>query len=111
MADRFKKLGKVIGHESGDDAIAKLRQTLSIESNIFRDFESGAIEAIFNRGTVYFKTSAEMAAVFLIVGELGGEVTAFDGSGWSIDIGTMVSARSPKDYQYLMSLVRKVIDF
>ncbi len=76
------------------------------EKDNFIDPESGALEAVRYRGTIYFKTSNEMAAVFVILGEIGGKVTDFDGNKWSLGINTMVSARNSKDYEYLLNLVR-----
>lgn len=108
QANKFKQLGEVVGHEDGSDKIAKLRESIKIDGKIFRDFESGAIEAILNRGTIYFKTSAEMAAVYVIINELGGKVSTFEATDWSINADTMVSARSIKDYNYLMCLVKKI---
>lgn len=107
QAQKFKHLGTVIGTEEGDNPIFSSRQILEIDGNKFIDPESGALEAVTNRGTIYFKTSAEMAAVFVIINELGGKVTDFSGANWHLGIDTMISARTAEDYNYLLSLVEK----
>lgn len=104
QVDRFLKQGKIIKtNELG-------RSTIGIpdeNSNIFEDLESGALEAVRNRGTIYFKTSAEMAAVFVILNELGGKVTDALGKPWSININTLIAARNKDDYQFLTSIFNK----
>ena len=100
QVDRFFKLGTVIK----TDELA--RSTVGIPDEkgvIFENLESGALETIRYRGTIYFKTSAEMAAVFVILNELGGKVTDAYGKSWSINIDTLIAARNEEDYQYLKS--------
>jgi hypothetical protein len=61
----------------------KDREIIEIDGNTFSDSESGALEAVRYSGTIYFKTSEEMAAVFVILEELGGVVTNGNGALWS----------------------------
>src|SRR3989344_5772924 len=88
IVERFLSLGEVS------------RQT-------FIDPESGALEVVRNRGTIYFKTSTEMAAIFVILNEIGGIVTDGDGKPWSLGINSLISARNKEDYDYLKSLSDK----
>ncbi len=104
QVDRFMKQGKIIN----TDDLGRSTVGIPDESgNIFEDLESGALEAIRNRGTIYFKTSAEMAAVFVILNEIGGKVTNTEGKPWSINIDTLIAARNDNDYQYLKSVFDK----
>lgn len=84
-----------------------VKKFLSLGADKFVDLESGALEVIRNRGTIYFKTSNEMAAVFVILGELGGIVTDADGNPWSMGINSLISARNKEDYDYLKNLSDK----
>lgn len=106
--EKFLSLGKVqlvIGNASDLD---KSRKTVVIKDNTFIDPESGALEVVRNRGTIYFKTSNEMAAIFVILGESGGIVTDADGKPWSLGINSLISARNIEDYNYLKDLMDKV---
>jgi hypothetical protein len=47
-------------------------EELVIKDQNFIDLESGALEAMQYRGGIFFKTSLEMAAVQVILEELGG---------------------------------------
>lgn len=105
QVDRFLKMGKII---HTDEKLGRSRVGLPDENgSIFDDLESGALEAVRNKGTIYFKTSAEMAAVFVILGELGGKVTDGEGKPWSLNINTMIAARNEEDYKYLKDLYKK----
>ena len=73
----------------------------------FVDLESGALEAVLYKGSVFFKTSNEMAAVFVIVSELGGKVTDGSGNDWQLGVNSMVCARKRNDYDYLFELYVK----
>lgn len=55
----------------------------------------------------YFKTSNEMAAVFVILAELGGKATDAAGKPWQLGISTMISARKAGDYGCLTELYAK----
>ncbi len=107
IAERFLSLGKE--QPISDDAsdLEKSRKTVSIDSNTFIDPESGALEVVRNRGTIYFKTSNEMAAAFVILKELGGVITDADGKPWHLGINSLISARNKEDYEYLKSLSDK----
>ena len=110
----FLSLGKVLPAKASSDKIEKSRYTVQIPGKggkkvTFVDPESGALEALRYRGTIYFKTSNEMAAVFVILKEIGGVVTDANGEKWSLGINTMISARTGEDYEYLQSLFRKTI--
>jgi len=59
--------------------------------------------------TIYFKTSNEMAAVFVILGEIGGIVSDAKGKPWHMGLNTMISARSKKDYDFLKSLYENTV--
>lgn len=112
QVERFIALGEVEAISKQADELEKSRKTIRIprnsESVTFVDPESGALEAVRYRGTIYFKTSNEMAAVFVILQELGGKVTDADGNPWSFGINTMITARTEQDYTYLKSLMDKV---
>ena len=105
QVDRFLKMGKVI---KTDEKLGRSRIGIPDENGeIFDDLESGALEAVRNKGTIYFKTSAEIAAVFVILNELGGKVTDAEGKPWSLNINTLVAARTEEDCKYLKELYDK----
>jgi len=110
---RFFTLGIIQPDNPEADELDKSRKHMIIHSNgintDFVDPESGALEAIRNRGTIYFKTSNEMAAVFVILGELGGKVTDGNGNLWSLGINTLLSAREPQDHEYLSNVFNGVL--
>lgn len=107
---RFFELGEIEAPKTSDK-LENSRKKLTIreQDNVhqFLDPESGALEAITHRGTVYFKTSNEMAAVFVILEELGGKVTDAEGKPWHMGMNTLVVARNEQDYEYLKSLYDK----
>jgi len=111
---KFLSLGKVLPAKAESDKLERSRHNVQISGKwskrvTFVDPESGALEALRYRGTIYFKTSNEMAAVFVILKEIGGVVSNANGEKWSLGINTMISARTGKDYEYLQSLFRKTI--
>ncbi|MBI2074928.1 MAG: hypothetical protein HYT83_03785 [Candidatus Levybacteria bacterium] len=69
------------------------------------DPESGALEVVRHDGTVYFKTSNEMAAAMLFIDELGGKATDFEGNGWKPGIHSLIASHSPKIYEQLKSTI------
>lgn len=73
----------------------------------FEDPESGALEVVRYRGTIYFKTSNEMAATFVILQELGGVVTDGNGNSWTLGMNTLVAVRNGDDYKFLKGLYDK----
>lgn len=79
------------------------------KESVFEDPESGALEAIRFKGTIYFKTSNEMAAVFTILNELGGKVTDAKGNPWHLGINTLIAARISQDHAYLQEIYNKTI--
>lgn len=104
--DRFMSLGEII---SQDDY---RRATLGIpdkDGELFYDYESGALEAIQARGSLFFKTDIEMAAVFVILKELGGYVSDAEGNPWKMGIHTLIAARTKQDYDFLKGIYDKVI--
>lgn len=108
--DNFLAMGKVQPDKKSASDLEKSRKTVTMKNSkgenvTFVDPESGALEAVRNRGTIYFKTSNEMAAVFVILGELGGKVTDANGKPWTLGINTLISARTVDDYTYLKRLV------
>lgn len=110
QVNRFMANGKILPLDSQADELKRSRRSVMFtrpdQTKItFTDPESGALEAVRNRGTIYFKTSNEMAAVFVILRELGGTVTDADGNPWSLGINSMVSARTQEDYRCLKSLM------
>jgi len=112
VVDTFIAMGKVQPPKKNATVLEKSRKTLLFngpkkETVTFVDLESGALEAIRNRGTIYFKTSNEMAAVFVILEELGGKVTDGEGNPWALGINTLIAARNANDYQYLKDLYDK----
>lgn len=113
VVDAFLAMGNVLPDKTDASALERSRKTVEMtdpsgQIQTFVDPESGALEAVRNRGTIYFKTSNEMAAVFVIVGEIGGRVTDADGNPWSFGIHTLVSARTQVDYDYLKGIVDAV---
>ena len=105
QVDRFLQMGKVI---KTDEKLGRSRIGIPDEKGeVFDDLESGALEVVRYKGTMYFKTSAEMAAVFVILNEIGGKVTDAFGEPWSININTLIAARNEHDYQYLKNLYDK----
>ena len=107
QVQRFFALGTVQPDEPDTDNLEKSRKSLSIEGVTFIDPESGALEVIRNRGTIYFKTSNEMASVFVILNELGGKITDGNSNSWTLGINTLISARSEQDYTFLKNLYDK----
>lgn len=110
QVDTFLAMGKVQPDKEDATELERSRKTVIMKERkgnevTFVDPESGALEAVRNRGTIYFKTSNEMAAVFVILGEIGGKVTDADGNPWSLGINTLISARTSEDYTYLKELV------
>lgn len=110
IVDNFLAIGQVQPDKENATDLEKSRKTVTMkdtkgENVTFVDPESGALEAVRNRGTIYFKTSNEMAAVFVILGEIGGKVTDAEGKPWSLGINTLISARTPEDYTYLKKLI------
>lgn len=107
----FFQMGRVLPDDVGADELDRSRKTVVISNNdeeiTFVDPESGALEAVRYRGTLYFKTSAEMAAVFVIIEELGGKVSDAFGKPWSLGINTLIAARDEEDYVFLKSLYDK----
>lgn len=110
-AKRFITFGKVKPDKKNATALDKSRKTVVLQYKdkpvVFEDLESGALEVIRNRGTIYFKTSNEMAAVFVIIEELGGIITDANGKPWSLGINSLISARNKDDYHYLKTLIDK----
>lgn len=110
----FLSLGKVLPAKARSDKLERSRYTVQISGKVgrkitFVDPESGALEALRYKGTIYFKTSNEMAAVFVILKEIGGIVTDANGKTWTLGINTMISTRTRGDYEYLQSLFRKTV--
>ncbi len=104
---RFWALGEVQPDDPLADKLEKARKKVIFKEDseeiIFIDLESGALETVRNRGTIYFKTSNEMAAVFVILNELGGTITDASGKPWTFGINTLIAARNEHDYNYLLS--------
>lgn len=112
QVERFMALGKVQTNLDNTDDLEKSRKTVIVPRNgadtTFVDPESGALEAVRYQGTINFKTSNEMAAVFVILGELGGKATDVDGNPWTLGMNTLIAARTDEDYNYLKSLFESV---
>lgn len=104
QVQKFFSLGNVQADDTSADDLERSRKTVNIDGVTFIDPESGALEAVRNRGTIYFKTSNEMAVVFVILNELGGKVTDSDGKPWTLGINTLIAARNEQDYTYLKNL-------
>lgn len=110
---RFFDLGIVQLDDPATDELARSRKRVIVQTeeaeNTFIDPESGALEAVRNPGTIYFKTSNEMAAVFVILSELGGKVTDVEGKPWTLGIHTLIAARDEGDYDYLLDIYNKTL--
>lgn len=114
QVEKFLSLGKILPAKAGSSELERSRHAVQIpdedgKEETFVDPESGALEAVRYRGTIYFKTSNEMAAVFVILKEIGGIVTNARGKTWILGINSMISARTKEDYEYLRALFRKTI--
>lgn len=48
-----------------------------------------------------------MAAVFVILEELGGKVTDGEGNPWTLGINSLIAAKNEEDYEYLKNLYNK----
>jgi|GEM_PF-1954172 len=114
QVQRFFDLGTIQPDNPGADDLARSRKRVIVRTdeteNTFVDPESGALEAIRNRGTIYFKTSNEMAAVFVIIDELGGNLTDAEGEPWKLGIDTLIAARNREDYEYLSLVYKKTLN-
>jgi fructose-1,6-bisphosphatase/inositol monophosphatase family enzyme len=108
QVERFLAMGEVVLLPKDVDDLEKSRIKVHVpikdEVAEFVDPESGALEAVRYRGTIYFKTSNEMAAVFVILQELGGMISDGDGNPWSFGIKTLIAARTKSDYLYLKGI-------
>ena len=87
---------------------SRKKVSIKIDENkySFLDLESGALEVVRYRGTIYFQTTNEMAAVFPIIEELGGKVTDGLGRPWTLGIDTLIATRNENDYE----LLKKIFD-
>lgn len=106
QVDKLFSQGEIQPDTLGDK-LDQSRKKMIIGKDVFVDPESGALEAVRNSGTIYFKTSAEMAAVFIIIKELGGKVTDGEGNPWSLGITSLIAARNTEDYEKLKGLYDK----
>ncbi len=108
IVKRFFAMGELKRLPAKADAFARLRREVRMMSegqeHVFVDPESGALEIVRYMGSLFFKTSNEMAAVFPIIEELGGKVTDGNGQPWSLGISSLISARTEKDYLMLKSI-------
>ncbi len=112
QVDRFFGLANVQQDAPNASELDKSREIAHIpngagKESVFEDPESGALEAIRYKGTIYFKTSNEMAAVFAILNELGGKVTDAKGEPWHLGINTLIAARTQGDHTYLQGVYNK----
>lgn len=110
---RFFGLGEVQPLSEDADELESSRREVHVNRNgtdgIFVDPESGALEVVRYSGTICFKTSNEMAAVFPIIEELGGKVTDGNGQPWSLGINTLIAGRTVKDYKLLKEVYDQVL--
>lgn len=105
QVDRFIAQGEVEPDNPNVDVLENSRKKVVMsDGNIFIDPESGVLEVVRNRGTIYFKTSNEMAAVFTVLSESGGKITDGEGKPWRMGINTLIAARNEDDYEYLKNL-------
>lgn len=109
---KFFDLGKVQPDGPNANELDKSRKTVCMADTtgkevIFEDPESGALEAVRYNGTIYFKTSNEMAAVFVIMNELGGKVADAKGNPWHLGINTLISARTQENHSYLQGIYNR----
>lgn len=111
--ERFFSLGNILPDNPDADELEKSRKRVTLQTdeseNTFVDPESGALEAVRNRGTIYFKTSSEMAAVFVILNELGGKVSDAEGNAWTLGIHTLIASRDASDYDYLLGVYNSTL--
>lgn len=113
QVEKFFGLGEVQPLPDDADELERSRREVHIEKDgtnyVFVDPESGALEAVRYSGTICFKTSNEMAAVFPIIEELGGKITDGNGKPWSLGINTLVAGRTGKDYWLLKEVYDQVL--
>jgi len=103
QVQQFFSRGKLLPGEG--DELDQSRKSVVMEDGVkFVDVECGALEPFLFRGGIMFKTNIELAAVFVILGELGGKVTDGNGELWSPDISSLVFARSEEDWNYLKNI-------
>ncbi len=106
--DRFWAMGRAEENADQDHANMRLRKpvTIAYDGQLMRfvDRESGALEAVQSLGTIYFKTDDEMAAVAVILKELGGMVTDGEGRPWHPGFSSMICARTPEIWAVLKAI-------
>ena len=103
QVSKFFEKGTVKPNDT-EDKLLSSRKSLSIDDERFEDPESGALEVVRNKGTIYFKTSNEMSACFVILKEIGVYITDGNGNDWTLGINTLISAREKEDYDFLKKL-------
>lgn len=103
QVERFFALGKTEDMQTSDPLEAS-RKPVTINGKRFVAPQSGALEAIRYKGTIYFNTGNEMAAAFAILNELGGKITDGQGKGWRLGISSLIAARTEEDYKFLKKI-------
>ncbi|MBI2575384.1 hypothetical protein HYV82_05875 [Candidatus Woesearchaeota archaeon] len=103
QVENFLRLGKTEDRKTSNLPEASMKPVI-IHGKRFVAPQSGALEAVRYRGTIYFHTSNEMAAVFAILNELGGKVTDGYGKPWHLGINSLIAARNKTDYDFLKNL-------
>jgi hypothetical protein len=102
----------VLPPKAGADDVERARKTILVRlpgdhPETFVAVEWGALEPLLYRGGVMFKTNIEMAAVFVILGELGGIVTTAHGAPWSMALDSLIFARNVEDWGYLKRILER----
>lgn len=112
QAQKFIALGKIEPFLEHADKLDRTRFAIQIKENNkaykFLDVECGALELKY-RGIIMFKTSNEMAALFVIFNELGGKITNAHGKEWYLGIDSLIAARNKDDYDLLKKLYEKTL--
>jgi fructose-1,6-bisphosphatase/inositol monophosphatase family enzyme len=115
---KFFEMGNVNVDTLTKDDLQSIGKILTINGQTFHDPESGALEAVRYTAGFCFKTSQEMAAVEVILTELGGIFTDCDfqqdansidgysefGKPWNRNINTMIYARNRKEYDFIRKI-------
>lgn len=111
QVNKFFQLGEVLPDEENGNNFEKSRKTILIpfgdKKVKFVDVECGALEPMLFRGVIMFKTNIEMAAVFVIIKELGGIIIDKDGQSWSINTNSLIFARNKSDRSFLKDIYER----
>ena len=92
----------VLGYDSNNTLI--LTNKMSVLPDLgYEKFsinqESNALQAVRNRGSIFKNSGPEMAAVYVIINELGGKITDVKESNWTVKSNSVIVVRKREDWQ------------